>query len=114
MNQEHERFLNLRNFPARVTMEEAARILGVGPHEVPMLIGRGLLKPLGHPAPNGQKFFLSALLVDLKRDVKWWDKACDTFTDHWRYKNHRKSAGANKNGKQSGKAGAKEFADAEN
>lgn len=109
MNQELERFLNLRNFPARVTMEQAAGILGVPPHEVPLLIAKGLLKPLGHPACNGQKFFLSAVLVDLKRDVKWWDKACDTATQHWRLKNRRKGNDDGQTGKQS-ETKAKEFA----
>ena len=58
MQQEMERFLNLRNIPARVTAEQAAGILGIAPHEIPILMGRGLFKPLGHPPPNGQKFFL--------------------------------------------------------
>jgi hypothetical protein len=90
MNQDLERFLNLRHFPQRVTMEQGAGILGVSPHEMPMLIAKGMLKPLGHPAPNGQKFFLSATLEDLRRDDKWWNKASDTILQHWRYKNNRK------------------------
>ena len=93
MRPEIERFLNLRNLPARVTVEQAAGILGIGPHEMPILMARGLLKPLGHPAPNGQKFFLSAILQDSRRDEKWWGKACDAITDYWRYKNDRKGQG---------------------
>lgn len=114
MNQELERFLNLRNFPARVTKEQAAGILGVPPHEVPILVAKGLLKPLGHPAQNGEKFFLSALLMDLRSDEKWWNKACDTRSEHWRLKNRRKGNGGNKNGQPSGSTtNAKELADAE-
>jgi hypothetical protein len=32
------------------------------------LVNKGLLKPLGHPAHNGQKYFLTATLEDLRRD----------------------------------------------
>ncbi|PYJ82511.1 MAG: hypothetical protein DME22_18520 [Verrucomicrobia bacterium] len=101
MQQEMERFLNLRNIPARVTAEQAAGILGIAPHEIPILMSRGLLKPLGHPPPNGQKFFLSAILQDSRRDEKWWGKACDAITEYWRYKNSRKGQGTPANGRQS-------------
>jgi hypothetical protein len=112
---EIERFLNLRQLPARVTVEQAAGILGIAPHEIPILMSRGLLKPLGHPAPNGQKFFLSALLQDSRRDEKWWGKACDAITDYWRYKNSRKGQGTPANGRQSlPGAEAPEFAEAGN
>jgi hypothetical protein len=36
-----------------------------------VLVSKGLLKPLGHPAPNAPKFFLTATLKDLERDEKW-------------------------------------------
>ncbi len=52
---------------------------------------RGLLRPLGHPASNGQKFFLTMTLDDLKRDEKWFSKATDAIVEYWRNKNSRKS-----------------------
>jgi hypothetical protein len=63
MNEDIERLLNLRNPPQRLTAEEAAGRLGLSPHEIPILVAKGLLKPLGHPAPNGPKHFLTATLA---------------------------------------------------
>ena len=91
MNQEMERFLNLINLPARTTAEQAAGLLGFSPHEIPILTARGLLKPLGHPAPNAPKFFLTEAMKELRRDEKWMGKASDAISEYWRIKNNRKS-----------------------
>ena len=90
MNPDVERFLNLRNLPDRLTVTEVAAKLNLSPHEIPILLAKGLLKPLGHPAPNGPKFFLTATLKDLERDEKWHGKVADAIQEHWRYKNSRK------------------------
>ena len=90
MNQDVERFLNLQNPPGRVTKEQAAWKLGFTPDEITVLIAKNLLKPLGHPAHNGQKYFLTSTLEDLRRDEKWYSKASDAIVDYWRYKNSRK------------------------
>ena len=55
MQHDIERFLNLKNSPGRLTAEQAAWFLGFSAHEIPILIAKGFLKPLGHPAPNGPK-----------------------------------------------------------
>lgn len=90
MKAEMENFLRLEKVPARLTIEQAAWLLGFGAHELPILMAKGLLKPLGHPAPNGQKFFLAATIEDLRRDEKWFSKASDAVLEYWRYKNARK------------------------
>jgi hypothetical protein len=90
MNPDIERFLNLRHFPASITAAQAAIFLGISAHEIPVLVSKGLLKPLGHPAPNGPKHFLTATLKDLERDEKWFGKMRDTLQEYWRYKNSRK------------------------
>ncbi len=90
MNQDMERFLNLRHLPDRLTAGQAAGKLGFSAHEIPILVSRGLLKPLGHPAHNAPKFFLTATIEDLHRDEKWHGKATDAVTEYWRYKNGRK------------------------
>lgn len=92
MNQDIERFLNLRHLPDRLTAAQAAGKLGFSAHEIPILIARNLLKPLGHPAPNGPKYFLTATIEDLRRDEKWHGKATDAVTEYWRSKNGRKQA----------------------
>lgn len=82
-----------------MTSEQAAIYLGISPHEIPILLSKGLLKPLGHPAPNSPKFFLTAILEDLRRDEKWFGKMRDAISEFWRYKNHRKdkNKGASEN-----------------
>ena len=114
MHPDIERFLNLRNLPARVTATQAAGYLGVSPHEIPMLMARGLLKPLGHPPPNGQKFFLTATLKELSRDEKWFAKACDAIVEHWRYKNSRKGQDTSESEDARQGADAPRLADAKN
>lgn len=90
MKEEVTSFLNLQNPPGRLTKEQAAWKLGFTPDEVTVLIAKNLLKPLGHPAHNGQKYFLTSTLEDLRRDEKWYSKASDAIVDYWRYKNSRK------------------------
>jgi hypothetical protein len=90
MKSEMQEFLNTASKPGRLTMEQAAWVLGFGEQEIPILIARGLLKPLGHPAHNGQKFFLAATLEDLRRDEKWFNKASDAVLEYWRNRNSRK------------------------
>jgi len=99
MQQDLERFLNLKTPPGRLTAEQAAWFLGFSAHEIPILMAKGLLKPLGHPAHNGQKFFLTATLEDLRRDEKWFAKASDAIVEYWRHKNSRKSQEAPEDGR---------------
>jgi hypothetical protein len=91
MQQEMKEFLSLANWPARLSMRQSAWVLGFLEHEIPILLAKGLLKPLGHPAHNGQKFFLTAMLIDLRRDEKWFGKASDAVVEYWRHKNSRKT-----------------------
>jgi hypothetical protein len=114
MQQEVERFLNLKNPPGRLTKEEAAWFLGFSPDEITILMAKGLLKPLGHPASNGQKYFLTTALEELRRDEKWFSKASDATVEYWRYKNNRRAQGelGNARGMPQG-ADARQFADAD-
>jgi hypothetical protein len=90
MNPDMERFLNLKTHPERLSAEQAAWMLGYSPHEIPMLIAKNLLKPLGHPSHNGPKHFLTSALEDLRRDEKWHGKAVDAVMEYWRTKNEKK------------------------
>jgi len=115
MNQDIEKFLNLKNPPGRLTKEQAAWFLGFTPDEITILMASGVLKPLGHPASNGPKYFLAAALEDLRRDEKWFNKASEAIVEYWRYKNSRKGKNApdTRSHSQQG-ADAPEFADTEN
>ena len=91
MNPQREQFLNLKNSPARLNAEETAWYLGFSPHEIPILVAKGLLKPLGRPPANGTKYFATATLEELRRDMKWLARASDVIVEHWRFKNARKT-----------------------
>jgi hypothetical protein len=91
MNPERKEFLSLfRTPPARVVAEEAAWYLGFAPHDIPVLVSAGLLKPLGHPPTSGTKFFATATLLKLRDDINWLSRASDAIVRHWQVKNARK------------------------
>ena len=79
--------LFLPRLPARLDVNQAAEILGFMPHEIPVLLKAGLLKPLGRPAPNGHKFFSSAELSELSENREWLDKATRAVAKHWKDRN---------------------------
>ena len=83
-------FLSWKIVPARLDAMQAAWFLGFEPHEIPMLIGAGLLKPLGHPARNSTKFFATETLEQFRRDEKWLARASDAIASYWRERNARK------------------------
>ena len=90
MNMERQRFLSLRRFPGRLTAQEAAWFLGFSSHEIPMLLGARLIKPLGHPQHHGLKFFLRAELERVQDDPLWMGKACDAIVKYWKSQNVKK------------------------
>jgi hypothetical protein len=93
-------FLSWKIVPARLDATQAAWFLGFEPHEIPMLVTAGLLKPLGHPARNSTKFFATETLEQY-RDEKWLARASDAIAAYWRERNARKQnacgRGANRN-----------------
>jgi hypothetical protein len=74
MKQEKEHFLNMKSHSARVTAEEAGWILGFSQQEIPILVAEGLLKPLGHPARNGTKYFATAELRNCVVTGNGWSR----------------------------------------
>ena len=92
MNPEKKDFLGLQTPPARLNTVEAGWYLGFPPHDIPILVNAGLLKPLGHPPVNGAKFFATAELAALRHDPRWLARASDAIVAHWRRKNRRRQA----------------------
>ena len=90
MNNERKELLSLRTPPARMVAEEAAWYLGFAPHDIPVLVSVGMLKPLGHPPRNGTKHFATATLQNLREDTNWLARASDAITQHWQTKNAHK------------------------
>jgi hypothetical protein len=87
LSPERERFLNLRHLPAQLSATEASHLLGVAPHDVPLLVSKELLKPLGNPNDNAVKYFARVTLEELSNDVKWISRARAAIYDYWRMKN---------------------------
>lgn len=102
MNPHREQFLNLKDKPARLNVEEAAWYLGFATHDIPILISNGLLKPLGHPADNATKYFAFDIVEQHRHDAKWLARATDTMMDHWKFKNARAKENAEQFSSQSG------------
>lgn len=92
MNSQQEQFLNLRTHPARLKVEETAWYLGFSPHEIPILMAEGLLKPLGRPPTTGVKYFSTVALDELRRDTKWLARASDCIVQYWKSRNEKKAA----------------------
>jgi len=90
MNQDREKFLNLKDKPARLNVEETAWYLGFATHDIPILISNSLLKPLGHPVDNATKYFAFDILEQHRYDAKWLARATDAIMEHWRFKNARR------------------------
>jgi|SRR5450756_1038482 hypothetical protein len=84
-------FLSWKIAPARLTATQTAWFLGFEPHEIPMLVAAGLLKPLEHPPRNSTKFFVTETLEQLRRDEKWLARASDAICSYWRQSNARKA-----------------------
>lgn len=89
-NAQQSEFLSWKVVPARLDATQTAWFLGFDPHEIPMLVAAGLLKPLGHPARNSTKFFATETLEQFRRDEKWLARASDAITNYWRERNGRR------------------------
>ena len=83
-------FLNWKLTPARLNATQAAWFLGFEPDEITILVGAGLLKPLGHPAGNSAKLVATEILQQLWPDEKWLGKATDAIANYWKQRNARK------------------------
>lgn len=79
--------LGLRRLPSRLGVADAAILLNVGEHDIPVLVRAGLLQPLGHPPPNAVKYFATVELMDLAGDRKWLARMCDAIYQYWAKKN---------------------------
>jgi hypothetical protein len=91
VNREKFEFMSLPRVPGRMNVEEAAWYLGFSQTDISILVGVGLLKPLGKPAPNAIRYFARPDLDQLCADAKWLDRASAALGRHWRLRNARLS-----------------------
>ena len=68
VNNECKSLLSLVTLPARLSRTQAADFLGFEPDHITLLIKAGLLKPLGRPKPNSDKYFAAVKLTELRQD----------------------------------------------
>jgi hypothetical protein len=94
MNDAAFRLLTARRLPARLTVEEAAVLLGFRDHDLPVLLAAKLLRPLGQPAANSIRYFALAEVQERAADPAWLGRATQTVYRHWQGKNARKKAKA--------------------
>jgi hypothetical protein len=102
----NEDFLNLKTYPARLYAEQAATYLGFKPHDIPVLIAAGLLKPLGGSCTaQTVKYFASAELEKLRVNTQWLSRATYAVRRHWERKNARRPKRHNGRGALTGQFG---------
>src|SRR5581483_638514 len=88
---QHRLLTLLGGLPARLTAEEAAWFLNGQLHDMPILVGARLLKPLGSPQPNAVQYFATVEVLELSQDRTWLTKMTNAVTQHWRRKNQQKT-----------------------
>jgi hypothetical protein len=96
MNNECKALLSLVTLPARLNRTQTADYLGFEPDHITLLIKAGLLKPLGRPKPNSDKYFAAVKLAELRQDEQWLSRATLYICQHWNDKNNRKSRDSNR------------------
>jgi hypothetical protein len=82
--------LNVRRLPARLTSEEAAPLLGLSAHDIPILVSKKLITPLGSPVGNAVKHFAAVQIEELAKDTDWLHDATRTLYAHWTKKNGKR------------------------
>ena len=91
MREDQHRFLTLLGqLPARLNAEQAAWVLNCQAHDVPILVGARLLKPLGNPPPNSVKYFATLEVLEQAKDRTWLAKVTNALSQYWQNKNAAK------------------------
>ena len=109
MKEEQHQFLTLLGQPpARLSVEQAAWMLGCQAHDMPILVSSKLLKPLGNPAANSIKYFATADILEVLKDRSWLAKMTNTIGQHWHNRNARQK-GQSRNAAQSDHSRSLEF-----
>jgi len=63
-----------KTLPARIHVETTAKLLGLMPSDIQVLMATGKLTPLGDPAPNAPKWFAAVEAIRLATDLDWLHK----------------------------------------
>ena len=80
--------------PGILESDEAAALLGLPAHTVPILIAAKHLKPLGRPTEKASKKFAADYVNELMHDQKWQDQATRIIESYWTDQNKKKPKAA--------------------
>ena len=83
---------NYAELPARIDGKVAAKLLGFNPHDIPILMRKKHLTPLGNPKSNSPKFFHKLDIFKKSIDSGWLSKATKCISENWRCKNAKKES----------------------
>jgi hypothetical protein len=87
LNNEITNLLRTPRLPGRLNTSQTAAVLGFSDHDLPILVLKKLLRPLGKPVLNSTKYYAAREMESLASDVAWLSKATQTLSDHWSQKN---------------------------
>jgi hypothetical protein len=87
LNNEITNFLRTPRLPARLNTSQTAAVLGFSDHDLPILVLKKLLRPLGKPVLNSTKYYAARKIESLAGDVAWLCKATHAVSEHWQNKN---------------------------
>jgi hypothetical protein len=79
--------------PARLDVEQSAKLLGMATHDIPVLVSTGMLRPLGEPAQNSPKLFPAVEIIRLAGDRDWLHKATKKIQQYWKIQNNKRTRG---------------------
>jgi hypothetical protein len=69
--------------PFQLHAAGAAVLLGFQPHDIPILVGEGLLDPIGEPGQQSCKYFLTHDLEQLRGNRRWFNRARRVVAARW-------------------------------
>ena len=88
--------LNVRRLQGRLTSRQTAALLNCADHDIAVMVGKGLLTPLGHPVAGSMKYFAPTEVLELAGDREKMGQICDVIYEHWREKNAAKASATRK------------------
>lgn len=86
MSPEAVTLLNLRHLPVLLYAEQAALLLNVPPHAMPILAANGVLRPLNQYSRNAPKVYSTDEVLQLRQKRSSLMRIVRAQFDHWQGK----------------------------
>ena len=98
LNDQAIKLLEVQRLPGRLTVAQASILLGFNSIDLPVLITKRLLRPLGKPAPNAIKYYARRDIEQLADDSAWLSRATQAMYEHWHKRNNGNPRDGNRTG----------------